>query len=106
MNSAIDNYVYQRTGNHFDYYSAQINAREISHIPLFLFHDKDDQEAGIDHAEALNKAHGNCQLIVTTGLGHNRILKDKNVIEKIADYSKVIQKPFGKTSTTNELASP
>ncbi|MGB0389950.1 MAG: alpha/beta fold hydrolase [Salibacteraceae bacterium] len=90
---AIDNYVMKRTGNHFPYYSARDNAKHISHIPLLSFHDKNDREAEIEHAYALQKAHGKSELVVTEGLGHNRILKDEGVLEKALEFS-ISEKEF------------
>ncbi len=85
--SAIDEYVLKRTGEHFDYYSVSMNAPFIKHIPILAFHDNNDSEAGIMHAHRLKVVHGNTDFIETSGLGHNRILKDEGVAEKIAEYT-------------------
>lgn len=56
----------------------------IKHLPgpldLLLIYDDDDKEVTVDHAHALMKAYPQATLLVTSGLGHTRILKDENVI--------------------------
>tara|TARA_B100000508_G_C11465464_1_gene281723 strand:+ start:3379 stop:4059 length:681 start_codon:yes stop_codon:yes gene_type:complete len=89
MGSAIDDYVYKRTGNHFDYYSVSVNASQINGLPILAFHDHNDREANIQHAHHFKLQHNNLELVETRELGHNRILKDLNVIEKVSEFSKI-----------------
>jgi pimeloyl-ACP methyl ester carboxylesterase len=88
MSSAIDNYVFDRTGEHFDYYSVDYNAPLINEIPILSFHDKNDSEAGIMHAYNLRDKHSNTQLVETSKLGHNRILKDDSVVQRVKEYTR------------------
>lgn len=57
-------------------------------VPVMIIHDKDDRDAPFHHAEALTNAIPNAEFYVTTGLGHNRILRDKKVIEKVLSFVK------------------
>lgn len=53
---------------------------------MLMFHDKDDREIPIECSRILNKKLKNSKLIETTGLGHSRILKDMEVVEKIKTF--------------------
>ena len=53
---------------------------------ILMFHDKDDREIPIECSRILNKKLKNSKLIETTGLGHSRILKDMEVVEKIKTF--------------------
>jgi pimeloyl-ACP methyl ester carboxylesterase len=55
-------------------------------IPILIIHDKDDKDAPFHHAVALSEAIPKAEFYVTTGLGHNRILRDKAVIEKVLSF--------------------
>lgn len=84
MAGAINEYVVKRTGNTFEHYSGVYNLANIHNTPLLAFHDEDDKEAEIDHIHALKKAHLSAEIVITQGQGHNRILKNKAVIERIS----------------------
>jgi pimeloyl-ACP methyl ester carboxylesterase len=85
---AINGYVKQQTGKDFKYFSAEENIKHIAHIPMLCFHDFDDREAGMEHALAMQSNHPNLKLIQTSGLGHNRILKDKEVVSQTIEWLK------------------
>lgn len=91
MSTAIDEYVYKRTGEHFDYYSVDFNAPLINDTPILAFHDENDSEAGIEHAYNLKNKHQNTELIITQGLGHNRILKDDFVVNKVIEHTQLFE---------------
>jgi pimeloyl-ACP methyl ester carboxylesterase len=55
-------------------------------IAGLIFHDLDDKEAIYDNAPRFDKSWKAGSLITTKGLGHSRILRDKEVIEQIVDY--------------------
>jgi pimeloyl-ACP methyl ester carboxylesterase len=62
----------------------------IKHLPhelkLLLVHDENDKEVGIHHPLELQKNYPTAQLLRTSGLGHNRILKDEEVIRKCLEF--------------------
>lgn len=51
-----------------------------------LFHDIEDREIPIAHAEAIAANWPNCQFIKTEKLGHRRIIRDTTVISKTAAF--------------------
>lgn len=55
-------------------------------LPLLIFHDLQDAEVRMHHGEALGKALPNAELVRTSGLGHNRILRDRDVIDRAAAF--------------------
>lgn len=60
-------------------------------IPVLIIHDKDDKDAPFHHAEKLKEYLPNAEFFVTQGLGHNRILRDKEVIKKVISF--ITEKP-------------
>ncbi|MEO8702048.1 MAG: alpha/beta fold hydrolase [Kofleriaceae bacterium] len=61
---------------------------------LLVFHDREDREVPIKHADRLATAWPNTRLVATDGLGHRRILRDSTVIEAtVAFASHGIQPP-------------
>ncbi len=55
-------------------------------IPGLIIHDRDDRDIPATHAQRLQDAWRNAQLMYTDGLGHNRILRDPVVIGAAADF--------------------
>jgi len=53
---------------------------------LLMIHDNNDKEVPIKHPLDLHAAHPNTKLITTDGLGHMRILKDKEVINHCINF--------------------
>jgi pimeloyl-ACP methyl ester carboxylesterase len=51
-------------------------------LPAFLIHDRDDRAVALDEAETLARAWRGARLHVTEGLGHRRILGNREVIER------------------------
>lgn len=90
MGGAIDEYVRKRTGNPFNHYSGVVNGAMIKDTPILSFHDHDDKEAGIEHAYALKEVHPTLEIIETQDLGHNRILKSPEVIQKVSDKARTL----------------
>jgi len=55
-------------------------------IPVLIIHDKNDKDVPFTAAEAISKNLQNNELLITTGLGHRKILGDEKVIEKIVQF--------------------
>lgn len=70
----------------FEHYTAEHVIQHIKNYPLMLIYDEDDIEVKIEHAEALVKKYPEAVFIKMKGLGHTRILKDEQVIEKSLDF--------------------
>lgn len=68
-----------------DEYSAHIVAQKIE-VPVLIIHDMDDKDVHIDAAYNIQKHLKKSELLITNGLGHRRILRDNDVINKIIKY--------------------
>lgn len=56
-------------------------------VPVLIIHDKNDKDVPFTAAEAISKNLQNNELLITTGLGHRKILGDEKVIEKIVQFA-------------------
>lgn len=54
--------------------------------PLLVFHDRDDREVAWADGAAIAAAWKGARLVTTSGLGHNRILRDASVAGESADF--------------------
>lgn len=63
--------------------------------PLLVIHDENDAAVDVAQARLIAEADpGEAQLVVTTGLGHSRIITDAAVIDRITDFiGKAAAKP-------------
>lgn len=55
-------------------------------IPLLVIHDRDDEEIRVTEAETVVRCWPSSRLLVTSGLGHRRILRDPSVARAAADF--------------------
>jgi pimeloyl-ACP methyl ester carboxylesterase len=51
--------------------------------PVLVIHDRDDRETSWQDGADIAAKWPNAELITTTGLGHNRILRDPDVVQSI-----------------------
>jgi pimeloyl-ACP methyl ester carboxylesterase len=86
VGKAIEAKVQKITGNSFDYYSGHQSAKRVVAVPTLIIHDKDDKEAVLDHAFALQNALKGSELFTTEKLGHTKILRDDSVIAKVSAF--------------------
>lgn len=63
-----------------------INGKGQPNIPVLAFHDENDKQVDLENAQALEKIWPDTQVEYTQNLGHNRILADDGVIDKILDF--------------------
>jgi pimeloyl-ACP methyl ester carboxylesterase len=54
-------------------------------IPALIIHDRDDADVPCADGQAVAQA-ANAELLITQGLGHRRILRDKEVITRTIDF--------------------
>ena len=52
---------------------------------LLVIHDRYDREVPVHHAEHLIRAWPSARLLVTEGLGHRRILRDRTVLREVVE---------------------
>ena len=57
---------------------------EIKHH--LIMHDRDDMEVPYQNAETLKEVSQNATLVLTSGLGHTRILRDQAVLDTILNF--------------------
>jgi pimeloyl-ACP methyl ester carboxylesterase len=72
--------VERRLGLRLSYFDIAAMADELTTPPLLIVHDRDDYEASWDASSRLASRWPDAQLLTTTGLGHNRILRDPDVV--------------------------
>lgn len=57
-------------------------------IPTLILHDTQDKDVDVSNAFKIRQNLANGLLLVTNGLGHRRILRNKKVINRIVDFIK------------------
>ena len=55
-------------------------------LPLLLIHDQDDRQVPVAEAARAVHALPGAELMVTHGLGHNRLLADRAVVTAVVDF--------------------
>ena len=86
VGQSLANYVEQRFGQPFTDFSAEHTSTKIEKLPVLLIHDRHDREASVENLQVLKDNLPGAETLITEGLGHSRILKDKMVAEKVADF--------------------
>lgn len=82
----LEDYMNKKYGATFYSISGIHTAKTIGNTPALVIHDKHDKEVSVIHAEKLMDSLTNGTFLRTTGLGHNRILRDGHVIEKAVEF--------------------
>jgi pimeloyl-ACP methyl ester carboxylesterase len=75
----------------FANFTAQQWVQPPPEVPVLIIHDNDDRDAPIHHAEALIELLPDAEVFITNELGHNRILRDNEVIKKVISF--ITEKP-------------
>ncbi|MFC1481281.1 alpha/beta fold hydrolase [Candidatus Neomarinimicrobiota bacterium] len=55
-------------------------------VPAIIFHDQSDREVALHQAEGYASGLPNSQLVVTSGLGHRRILRDPEIVRQLVAF--------------------
>jgi len=76
---------YKAFGEDIDNYSASIAAKEVK-IPTFVLHDTEDADVPASCAHYIRQNLERGEILITNGLGHSRILKDSQVINRIIEF--------------------
>ena len=66
-------------------FSSEVMARQLD-VPGLVIHDQDDRDVPIEEGIAVAQAWPGAQFVRTTGLGHRRILRDPEVIARVAAF--------------------
>jgi pimeloyl-ACP methyl ester carboxylesterase len=78
-------YFEKKYGEEMDNYSASKSATEVS-IPVLVIHDKNDKEVPVEAGIQIHKHLKNGELFLTQELGHQKILGNSVVIDKIIKF--------------------
>ena len=68
-----------------DQVSTEVSVRSLK-IPALIVHDENDRDVPLQQGQMLAGAWPGAELVVTRGLGHRRILRDRDVLQKIVHY--------------------
>ena len=55
-------------------------------MPFLVIHDREDRDVPYDQGEGYANSLPNVEFVTTTGLGHRRILRDPEIINKIVEF--------------------
>jgi len=77
----------KKFGEPMESYSASFAAQSVE-IPVLVIHDENDEEINSTAAHHIHQNLKIAEIMITKGLGHRKILGDKNVIEKILTFIK------------------
>lgn len=61
-------------------------ARRLPPRPTLVLHDSLDREVALEHGQSLAAALAGSEMVVTSGLGHNRILRDADVLRRALEF--------------------
>ena len=83
----IRNHVFRRTGRNFEEFMVSHLLTQVEDLNLMLIHDEDDKDVPLIHSEKVKEMLPSAKLIVTSGLGHHRILRDKKVVDIAIEFA-------------------
>lgn len=72
-------------GMNLESYSSSMSLEHLK-MPLLIVHDKDDKETPFTYSKDLHKIANNSELLLTSGLGHHRILRDSKTVQHIVQF--------------------
>ncbi|MBP9143773.1 MAG: alpha/beta fold hydrolase [Thermoanaerobaculia bacterium] len=76
----------QRIGVTWEAIAPERVARRLPPRPTLVLHDAADREVDLEHGRRLAAALAGSELAVTSGLGHNRILRDPEVLRQALEF--------------------
>ncbi len=79
--------IFDEAGQEFHTISIEYIAPELPKIPLLIVHDKEDKRVGWFNSERMAELIPEAEFFSTTGLGHNRIMNDTQVIDRILEFA-------------------
>ena len=77
--------VEKQFGMNLENYSASMSLEHLE-IPLLIVHDKHDKETPFAYSKKLHEIASNSELLLTSGLGHHRILRDSKTVQRIVQF--------------------
>lgn len=77
----------KKFGEDIDNFSGSVAAMDVK-IPTFVIHDTEDKDVPVSCAHNIRQNLEQGELLITNGLGHRRVLKDHQVINRIVEFIK------------------
>ena len=77
--------VEKQFGMNLESYSSSMSLKHLE-LPLLIVHDKDDNETPFAYSKDLHKIANNSELLLSSGLGHHRILRDSKTVQRIVQF--------------------
>ena len=77
--------VEKKFGMNLESYSSSMSLEHLE-MPLLIVHDKDDKETPFVYSKDLHEIANNSELLLTSGLGHHRILRDSKTVQHIVKF--------------------
>lgn len=77
----------QKFHKNLDSFTSEHKALKIN-IPTFVIHDSDDKYVNVSSAISIRQNLKKGELLITNGLGHHKIFKNKFVIRRVIDFIK------------------
>ena len=77
--------VEKKFGMNLESYSSSMSLEHLE-MPLLIVHDKDDKETPFVYSKDLHEIANNSELLLTSGLGHYRILRDSKTVQHIVQF--------------------
>lgn len=65
---------------------APVNTIKSYQGKVLFIHDEEDNEVPINEVSELHQLRDDAEILITTGLGHRRILRNKDVVAKVVDF--------------------
>ncbi|NGN67113.1 alpha/beta hydrolase [Streptomyces sp. A7024] len=83
----VVDYLFPLEGDIWERFSSAVRPEEVNVEQVLLVHDADDRRAPAELSERVAAAYGDrARLVVTRGLGHNRILRDADTAAAVLDF--------------------
>ncbi|MCR9067110.1 MAG: alpha/beta hydrolase, partial [Cytophagales bacterium] len=82
----LEKYILKRYGRTLEEFSAKYSAQNLKPIPTLLVYDKDDPDVPLYHGEELKKVLPHAELMITERLGHTRILRSEEVVQRVVSF--------------------
>ena len=77
--------VEKQFGMNLESYSSSMSLEHLE-IPLLIVHDKNDKETPFAYSKDLHEIANNSELLLTSGLGHHRIMRDSKTVQHIVQF--------------------
>jgi pimeloyl-ACP methyl ester carboxylesterase len=86
VRKAIDELILEKSGNPTSFYSVKRIAAHLNNKILWI-HDRNDKITPLKDVEPLINQHpSHIDFKITEGLGHSRIYKEEQIVEKVVDF--------------------